>query len=119
MPHHDRGAAICAAGENMHGADADAAIIGDDSEPTVLLTVHTPLTRIVYDGKVARISKSSLAALSHIFESLALLGRRAVRAERPGGPDPHPAAQARTSDSESRRRTDVVWQRTSAVILDM
>ncbi len=107
------------AGEDLHDADAAAAIIGDDSETTVVLTVHTPLTGFVFDVEVVRISKSSVNAISHIFESLALLKINSMRAERhepDRGPSPGPAAQGHIS---SRQLADLVWQKTSAVILDM
>jgi hypothetical protein len=105
------------AGEDLHDGDAAKAIIGDDSEATVLLTVHTPLTGFVFDVEVVRISKSSVNAISHIFECLALLKINSMRAERPEeGPGPHPAVPTQIS---SRQLADLVWQKTSAVILDM
>eukprot|EP00291_Cryptomonas_curvata_P012586 CAMPEP_0172183702 /NCGR_PEP_ID=MMETSP1050-20130122/19143_1 /TAXON_ID=233186 /ORGANISM="Cryptomonas curvata, Strain CCAP979/52" /LENGTH=370 /DNA_ID=CAMNT_0012857371 /DNA_START=56 /DNA_END=1165 /DNA_ORIENTATION=- len=111
---------IAVDGEDLHDADAAAAIIGDDSEATVVLTVHTPLTGFVFDVEVVRISKASVNAVSHIFESLALLKINSMRAERPDdgpGPGPHhPAAPAQIS---SRQLADLVWQKTSDVILDM
>ena len=81
----------------------------------MVLTVHTPLTGFVFDVEVVRISKPSVNAISHIFESLALLKINSVRAERPEQ-GPGPAAPAQIS---SRQLADLVWQETSAVILDM
>ncbi len=83
----------------------------------MVLTVHTPLTGSVFDVELVRVSATAVHAVRLIFESLALLRLSTARAERPEeGPGPRPAGHERVS---SRRLADLVWQRTSAVILDL
>ena len=100
-------------GDDMKQSDAAAAIIGDDTESSIVLTVHNPLTGFVFDVEVVRIFKSSMKEINQIFESLTLLKINSIRNE-PYEKSTFPAGQV-----SSRQIADMVWQKMSSVILDM
>ena len=98
-------------GEDLVETDASLAIMGDDTESSIVLTVHTPLTGFVFDVEVVRIFKSSMKEINHIFEYLTLLKLNSVRNE--------PSDRSASPAASSREIADLAWQKISSVILDM
>lgn len=97
----------------MNDADASVAIIGDDSESSVVLTIHTPLTGFVFDVEVVRISKSSIKEIQQIFECLTLLKINSIRNE------PSEQNTVAAGQLSSRQIADLAWQNLSTFVLEM
>lgn len=100
-------------GEDLNETDASIAIIGDDSESSVVLTVHTPLTGFVFDVEVVRISKSSIKEMNHIFECLTQLKISSIRNE--------PLEQNAVAGGQltTRQIADRAWQNLSTFVLEL